>query len=142
MRWYVEVSRVGENNLAEKYCVDARQWQAALQEARKLRGDTGALSQFSIELLDNGYRAVDPALKLRYLVNQAPDDAALSEQANPLADDSHEKHRVAEPVRASLPPTALASAAAGSSLVPRPASHSAPRPVSVNPPRASNAAPR
>ncbi len=146
MRWYVEVSRVGENNLAEKYCVDAKQWQAALQEARKLRGDTGALSQFSIELLDNGYRAVDPALKLRYLVNQAPDDAALSEQSNhaaiSVAEGTGHNHRVADVVRASLPPTSLAPAAAGSSLVPRPGSHSPPRPTSINPPRASNAAPR
>ncbi len=144
MRWFVEVSRVGENNLAEKYCVDAKQWQAALQEARKLRGDTGALSQFSIELLDNGYRAVDPALKLRYLVNQAPDDAALSEHANSAAasEGSSGKLRVAEAVKVSLAPASLAPAAAGSSLVPRPGSNSPPRPTSVNPPRASNAAPR
>ena len=52
MRWFVEVSRVGENGVADEYCVEAKQWQAALQEARKLRGDTGALSKFSIELLD------------------------------------------------------------------------------------------
>ena len=144
MRWFVEVSRVGENNLAEKYCVEAKQWQAALQEARKLRGDTGALSQFSIELLDNGYRAVDPTLKLRYLVNQAPEDAALSEQANNAAasEGSSGKLRVAEVVKVSLAPAALATSAAGSSLVPRPGSNSPPRPTSVNPPRASNAAPR
>ena len=84
MRWFVEVSRVGESGLSEKYCVEARQWQAALQEARKLRGDTGGLSKFSIELLDDGYRAVDPSLKLRYLVNQAPGDAPLT----PLDEDS------------------------------------------------------
>src|SRR5688572_32906416 len=78
MRWFVEVSRVGENGAAEKYCVEARQWQAALQEARKLRGDSGPLSKFSIELLDEGYRAVDPAMKIRYLVAEAPKDAPLS----------------------------------------------------------------
>ncbi|MEP7053453.1 MAG: hypothetical protein ABJB12_24020, partial [Pseudomonadota bacterium] len=143
MRWFVEVSRVGENNLAERYCVEAKQWQAALQEARKLRGDTGALSQFSIELLDNGYRAVDPALKLRYLVNHAPDDAALTEPPNRVAgsEGAPEKPRLAEAVKGSLAPVSMA-AAAGSSLVPRPGSHSPPRPQSVNPPRASNAAPR
>jgi hypothetical protein len=149
MRWFVEVSRVGENNLAEQYCVEAKQWQAALQEARKLRGDTGALSQFSIELLDNGYRAVDPALKLRYLVNHAPDDAALSEPSSHVAvsEGTPDKHRLADVVKASLAPVALAPVAlapggASTSLVPRPGSHSAPRPASVNPPRASNAAPR
>src|SRR5690349_13070497 len=78
MRWFVEVSRVGENSSDEKYCVEAKQWQAALQEARKLRGDSGPLSKFSIELLDDGYRAVDPKQKLRYVVAKAPQDAELS----------------------------------------------------------------
>src|SRR4051812_10403062 len=79
MRWFVEVSRVGENSSDEKYCVEAKQWQAALQEARKLRGDSGPLSKFSIELLDQGYRAVDAELKIRYFVNNAPADAPLTE---------------------------------------------------------------
>src|SRR5450755_216665 len=99
MRWFVEVSRLGENGVAEEYCVDAKQWQAALQEARKLRGDSGALSQFSIELLDNGYRAVDPTLKLRYLVTKAPDDTKLtgaSLNSSKPAESSSGKLRVAE----------------------------------------------
>src|SRR5215216_3853096 len=78
MRWFVEVSRVGENSSDEEYCVEAKQWQAALQEARKLRGDSGPLSKFSIELLDDGYRAVDPKQKLRFVVAKAPQDAELS----------------------------------------------------------------
>ena len=77
MRWFVEVSRVGDSTPAERYCVEAKAWQAALQETRKLRGDSGPLSKFSIELLDDGYRAVDPVQKIRYLVNQAPADAPL-----------------------------------------------------------------
>ena len=81
MRWFVEVSRVGENSSDEKYCVEAKQWQAALQEARKLRGDSGPLSKFSIELLDDGYRAVDPKLKLRFVVAKAPHDAELSTES-------------------------------------------------------------
>ena len=28
MRWFVEVSRVGEKSSDEKYCVEAKQWQA------------------------------------------------------------------------------------------------------------------
>src|SRR6188768_676182 len=82
MRWFVEVSRVGENGSDEKYCVEAKQWQAALQEARKLRGDSGPLSKFSIELLDDGYRAVDPKLKLRFVVAKAPPDAELSTESS------------------------------------------------------------
>jgi len=77
MRWFVEVSRVGDSTPAERYCLDAKAWQAALQETRKLRGDSGPLSKFSIELLDDGYRAVDPIQKIRYLVSHAPADAEL-----------------------------------------------------------------
>ncbi len=83
MRWFVEVSRVGETSSDEKYCVEAKQWQAALQEARRLRGDSGPLSKFSIELLDDGYRAVDPKQKLRFVVAKAPPDAELTTE--PLA---------------------------------------------------------
>ncbi|HMJ13536.1 MAG TPA: hypothetical protein VK524_19085, partial [Polyangiaceae bacterium] len=79
MRWYIEVSRIGEAASAEQYCVEAKQWQGALQEARRLRGDSGPLSKFSIELLDSGYRAVDPRMNIRYLVHRAPRDAPLSE---------------------------------------------------------------
>jgi len=89
MRWFVEVSRVGENSSDEKYCVEAKQWQAALQEARRLRGDSGPLSKFSIELLDDGYRAVDPKLKLRFLVAKAPQDAPLSTEAGARPDPAH-----------------------------------------------------
>lgn len=81
MRWFVEVSRVGENSSFEKYCVEAKQWQAALQEARRLRGDSGPLSKFSIELLDDGYRAVDAKQKLRFVVAKAPPEAELSSES-------------------------------------------------------------
>jgi len=151
MRWFVEVSRVGESGLSEKYCVEAKQWQAALQEARKLRGDSGALSKFSIELLDDGYRAVDPSLKLRYLVNKAPGDSPLTPQAEDseistvTSNGKSGKHRAA----AVVAPTAFASVAPESlakqslSGIPRPASHAAPRPGTSAPPRAaSNAPPR
>jgi GAF domain len=153
MRWFVEVSRVGESSLSEKYCVEAKQWQAALQEARKLRGDSGALSKFSIELLDDGYRAVDPSLKLRYLVNQAPGDAPLtpySEESEPRPSQSNGKSSKARvggsgaptAFATSLAPESAAKPAMGSSI-PRPTSHSPPRPGSNAPPRpTSNAPPR
>ncbi|MES1175717.1 MAG: GAF domain-containing protein [Myxococcales bacterium] len=144
MRWFVEVSRVGESSIAEKYCVEAKQWQAALQEARKLRGDSGALSKFSIELLDRGYRAVDPALKLRYLINEAPADSPLTEEA-PNGRSSG-KLRVAEPASTN---TSFATSAHPASLAPASPSLSpsagiggAPRPNSVSPPRPNSSAPR
>lgn len=86
MRWFVDVSRVGEDTkLVEKFVLEAKQWQAALQEARKRRGDTGPLSTFSIELLDNGYRAVDPSQQIRYAVHKAPADTPLSGDGAPGA---------------------------------------------------------
>ena len=82
MRWFIEVSSVEGGESDAQYCVDAKQWQSALQQARKLRGDAGPLSTFSIELLDNGYRAVDRKQKLRYVVKKAPNDAPLNDGKN------------------------------------------------------------
>jgi hypothetical protein len=114
MRWFVEVSRVGENSSDEKYCVEAKQWQAALQEARKLRGDSGPLSKFSIELLDDGYRAVDPKQKLRYVVAKAPQDAQLSSMPPESAFRAEAPHRNGQ--QASGP--SASSAPMASSVVP------------------------
>jgi hypothetical protein len=83
MRWFIEVSRIGEDAPIEKYCLEAKQWQAALQEARKRRGDAGPLSKFSIELLEDGYRAVDPGQQIRYVVVKAPGESPLSEPPPP-----------------------------------------------------------
>jgi hypothetical protein len=121
MRWFVEVSRVGESSTAEKYCVEAKQWQAALQDARKQRGDSGALSQFSIELLDDGYRAIDPSLKLRYMITHAPDDAALNDGSSAT----------------SIASASITPAASNPGAVPRLGSL-IPRPVALTP-RASTA---
>ncbi|HET7541088.1 MAG TPA: hypothetical protein VFK05_14495 [Polyangiaceae bacterium] len=159
MRWFVEVSRVGESGVADEYCVEAKQWQGALQEARKLRGDLGALSKFSIELLDQGYRAVDPALKLRYLINEAPADAPLTdsaEYAKKHADKEHaskpehgSRPRLGESVAPSVYATSLAptpfttslAPPANPSAVPRPTSSLAPRTSSVTPPRVVHSEP-
>jgi hypothetical protein len=79
MRWFVEISSIGKNAPASTtVCVEAPQWQPALQMARALRGDEGALSNFSIELLDDGYRAIDPSTRVKYVVRKAPDDAILT----------------------------------------------------------------
>jgi hypothetical protein len=78
MRWLVEVSRVSDGSSSERYCIDARRWQSALQEVRRLRGDEGPLPKLTIELLDTGYRAIDPELKVRYVVSEAPVDMPTS----------------------------------------------------------------
>jgi len=119
MHWLVEVSHVGEEAASERYCIDARRWQSALQEARRLRGDSGALPKLTIELLDHGYRAVDPALKVRYLVREAPADMPLTEGAQvsltvrppgvdsikPLADTEHAVARhCRQPAKQKAPP--------------------------------------
>jgi len=82
MRWFIEVSTVGSGDTDTEYCVEAKQWQAALQQARKLRGEAGPLSAFSIELLDSGYRAVDKKQNLKYVVKKAPNDAPLNDGSN------------------------------------------------------------
>src|ERR1700733_577817 len=84
MRWFVEVSSIGKTE-KQSYCVQADTWQRALQAARALRTDNGPMTGFSIELLDEGFSAVDPMSRLRYFVKRAPDDAALT--AKPPTDD-------------------------------------------------------
>ncbi|WP_434045395.1 MULTISPECIES: GAF domain-containing protein [Sorangium] len=82
MRWFVEISSLGQNAPpSRKVCVEAAQWQPALQKARALRGDDGPLNNFSVDLLETGYRAIDPATRVRYVVQRAPDDAALTDDA-------------------------------------------------------------
>jgi hypothetical protein len=116
MRWLVEVTALGspgENEAATKESlhVDADTWQKALHTARAQRGEPGPMSGFSIELLDEGCRAVDPGSRTRYEVRRA--------SASDVA-------------RASVPPPAVAAPAAparGSPSVPPPAIAAPPRPV-------------
>lgn len=77
MRWLVEVTSIGKSD-TQSFCIDADSWQKALQSTRSQRGDSSPMSGFSIELLEDGYRAVDPLARLRYVVRRAPDDAALT----------------------------------------------------------------
>ena len=81
MRWFVEISSPGQNaQPSRKVCVEAAQWQPALQKARALRGDHGPLNNFSVDLLETAYRAIDPTTRVRYVVQRAPDDAALTDE--------------------------------------------------------------
>jgi hypothetical protein len=113
MHWLVEVSRVGDTAPSERYCIDARRWQSALQEARRMRGDSGALPKLTIELTDNGYRAIDPELKVRYLVSEAPPGMPLTDGARAIL-STHPP-----PVESIRPPATTATGSTPS-VAPRP----------------------
>src|SRR5580700_7638576 len=74
MRWVVEITSLG-NSEKESLTVEAESWQKALQSARAQRGESAPMSGFSIELLDEGCRAVDPTSRRRYEVRRAPSDS-------------------------------------------------------------------
>src|ERR1051325_199700 len=127
-RWFVEVSPVDADTLKERYCVEALQWQQALQQARKLRGDRGPLSRFAIELLDVGYRATDPAVQIRYTVSRAPGDAPLS--AGSPTNGSHQPAPAPAPIVAPTPAVAPTVAVAPApAAAPAPVVAPAPAPV-------------
>jgi hypothetical protein len=109
MRWFVQISRLGQSASSDSYCIEAYQWRAALQYARQLSRDEGSLSRFFVDVLDNGCRAIDPEKRLCYLVSRAPDDAPLR-PSDALA-----------PAISTLPPAG--SAASGNSTISR---HSVP----------------
>src|SRR3954452_2778744 len=83
MRWFVEVASSSQKEAPEQWVVEATQWQPALQAARSLRGEAAEMTGFSIELLEDGFRAIDPATFVRYVVRRAPDATPLS---NPRSD--------------------------------------------------------
>src|SRR6188472_2202683 len=78
MRWFVEVASSTQKEAPEQWVVEATQWQPALQAARTLRGEAGEMVGFSIELLEDGFRAIDPATFVRYVVRRAPDGTPIS----------------------------------------------------------------
>ncbi|WP_437877000.1 GAF domain-containing protein [Sorangium sp. So ce513] len=111
MRWFVEISSPGQNaQPSRKVCVEAAQWQPALQKARALRGDHGPLNNFSVDLLETAYRAIDPATRVRYVVQRAPDDAVLTDEPG-------------------APPAAAAASPRAADLDARPAARRAPAPT-------------
>ncbi|MBW2529369.1 MAG: hypothetical protein JRI23_34650, partial [Deltaproteobacteria bacterium] len=82
MRWYVEITSVGKGDSSERLCVEGGNWQKALLSARRARGEGEQLSGLSVELREQGCRAVDPMLRLSYEVSVAPDGAALDHGAD------------------------------------------------------------
>jgi hypothetical protein len=78
MRWFIEVTPLGTASPAGRFCVEATRWQAALQAVRRARDEQGAFANFYIELVEQGYRALHPESRTRYMVTRAPDDAAVT----------------------------------------------------------------
>ena len=79
MRWYVEATKVGTHTPPVTLVVDAEAWPRALQAARAIRGESGPIADFTIELLDDGCRAIEPHGLVTYRVTTAPDDTPLGE---------------------------------------------------------------
>jgi GAF domain len=125
MRWLVEVMTLGKTE-RESLHVDAESWQKALQAARAQRGESAPMSGFSIELLDDGCRAVDPMSRVRYEVRRAPGEAGPS--SHPPRAASSRPPAVTGPVAVAGPPAAAAPPVASER-----APSSAPRPVSQAP---------
>ena len=114
MRWLVEVSALGKSD-QQKFCVEAESWQRALQAARAKRGEDGPMSGFSIELLEEGYRAVDPLARVRFVVKRAPDDMPVSPLTRGTAKANSPSKAPAAPTSASEQPTQKHMPAASSS---------------------------
>jgi hypothetical protein len=73
MRWLVAVVPSGIDGATEDHYVEAQHWQAALAEARRLRGDSAPLRKCSVELTDDGFSVVDPTVGVCYEVRRSRD---------------------------------------------------------------------
>jgi hypothetical protein len=76
MFWDVDVSSLGQAQTASLR-IEADSWQKALQAARSQRGEPTAMGTFSIELVEEGCRAIDQASQIRYDVRQHRENGAL-----------------------------------------------------------------
>ncbi len=77
MRWLVDVTALGSTE-KDSLLVEADSWQGALQVARSKRGETDGMAGFSIDLLNEGCRAVDPGSRVSYDVRRAPEASPAS----------------------------------------------------------------
>jgi len=124
MRWFVEVSSIGKID-KQAYCVESESWQRALQAARALRDDHAPMTGFSIELLDEGFSAVDPLTRLRYFIKRAPDDA-------PLTPKPVQRPVAPAPPTTAAPLAATPQAATMASQAPRPAASTTTKKANLN----------
>ncbi|MFO0667771.1 MAG: hypothetical protein U0174_27710 [Polyangiaceae bacterium] len=148
MRWLVEVSPLGDKRDAKSLSFDADSWQGALQKARASLGDTGPLGAFTIDLLAEGYRAIDPIERRRYVVKAAPH--ASPPRPNPSRPDPSEvsgdgsSRNVAPAAEPSVPAAASSTDVVGATVALPIAARSSgalpeeeetvPRPLSNDPP--------
>ena len=134
MRWLVEVTSLGRTEKDSLY-VDAESWQKALQVARTLRGESEPMSGFSIELLDEGCRAVDPATRISYEVHRAADEGRPPRPSTapprPAAGSETPAPQSAQPVQP--PAQSVPSPAVPPSVQPASAPPSATQPSAVLP---------
>src|SRR6185295_12253297 len=140
MRWFVEVAPSSQSEPAEKWVVEATQWQPALQAARSLRGEAAEMSGFSIELLEDGFRAVDPTTFVRYVVRRAPDETPVS-NPRPKAPGREQNGDASVPPPAASPGQAPASKAARIAAMLEFGTSQAGTPVSRPPPASDAPAP-
>src|SRR5262249_32050726 len=92
MRWFVEVAE-GSHTAAERWVVEAAHWQPALKAARSLRGEQGETTGFSVELLEDGFRAIDPSTLVRYVLRVAPEETPLSRPVEPKPPEKNQPER-------------------------------------------------
>ncbi|HTQ07944.1 MAG TPA: hypothetical protein VMI54_29025 [Polyangiaceae bacterium] len=92
-----------------------------------MRGDNGALPRLTIELTDSGYRAVDPELKVRYVVSEAPPGMPLTDGARTLLSTNP------PPVQSAPPPPAAPNPIPTLASPPAPAPSVEPAPVATAP---------
>src|SRR5271170_7717474 len=118
MRWHVEVTSMDSAD-SQSVVVEADSWQKALHAARTARGDAGPISGFSIELLDEGYRAVDPLARRRYDVKKATDGTPITSPVLSVATPTSVTPAPV-PAAAAAPAVATAPPAVAAPDVPRP----------------------
>ncbi len=157
MRWLVDVVTLGKTDAEDSLHVEADSWQKALQAARAQRGESAPMSGFSIELLDDGCRAVDPNARLRYevrLATEAPAPTPARPSSAPPFTTEPASHQAPGPPPSEAPSMAPPVQAATTPLVlaPRPAEpatsppssnapHARPAPVTHRPSASVPAAP-
>ncbi|NOU32513.1 MAG: hypothetical protein HOO96_31800, partial [Polyangiaceae bacterium] len=85
MRWVVDVSVAGDPAATKSFTFMADSWHKALLQARTALGDEGALGDFSIDLLKEGYRAVDPRTRRRFVIRATNADGTPQRSEPPPA---------------------------------------------------------
>ncbi|HEX5097978.1 MAG TPA: hypothetical protein VFV94_00690 [Polyangiaceae bacterium] len=100
-----------------------------------MRGDAGALPKLTIELTDSGYRAIDPQLKVRYVVSEAPPGTPLTDGARAILSTAPPPAVLSAPPPgvSGIPPAAPLPVEPPGASVP-PGMSSAPAPIPVAPP--------